>query len=857
MATPAGNSKVFISYRRADVGGHAGRLFDRLRHWFDAGVLFYDLDGIDSGDSFPEVIQSALDSAAVVLVVIGPDWLAEINRRVAQPGVDFVRREVEQALARRAANCLVVPVLMGAAAKPAAHQFHADLQASLAPLCALEDHPFQGKQVDWDARFACVRQRIAGVPGVPKPRFRAPAGSEQPFRVIEQSLSPHFQDPNGLLARLHGQLHATGSAAVLARAALYGMGGVGKTQLALKYSLEYRDAYAGVWWFAAETETGLQRDAQTACEAATVPVAEGELPAAALKRWLERQETSWLLVFDNAVDEASLRLWLPERGRHHIIITSRNPAWSGLASAVELEVWTPEQGADFLAGRLPGAARGELLALARELGGLPLALEQAASYLEATGTSVADYRKLLSAVDTEGLILDEGRAATGYERSVAATLPLSFSKLSPAAQQLLRLCSFAAPEPLPERFFREAAAELPPELAEAAGNPLIWNRVAGELLRYGLAQRLPIPALDRDPGEITERTEQSLSLHRLTQQTVRARLAEPETDCRSFQAVLRTCCPADAELPVHWPRYAALAPHVTQLDRYYAYGWLDARCLCRLLDVVGTYFRYGPTLYGDSVYWLRRALEIDKLEQGEEHPIILVRTNNFANALSDQGEMQAASDLLKETLTVRLRKHGRKNSDTLINMGNLADARRKLGDLAGARTLEEQVVAVRREVFGEEDTNTLISMGNLARTLKAQGDLPSARALQEQVLNVFRRKLPQHLAYTLTSMINLGLTLYDLSDLTAAKALQEEVLKISGEEMGKEHRDTLHSMHNLACTLWQMGERLSALELMLAATEGLRKRFGPDNPDTLGSQQEAEYMQSALSPPESGHSTAG
>ena len=102
-------------------------------------------------------------------------------------------------------------------------------------------------------------------------------------------------------------------------------------------------------------------------------------------------------------------------------------------------------------------------------------------------------------------MLDEGRAATGYERSVAATLSLAFAKLTPAAQQLLRLCAFAGAELLPERCFREAVAQLPPDLAEAAADPLHWNRAVGELHRYGLAKRSAMSALDRAPGEATDR----------------------------------------------------------------------------------------------------------------------------------------------------------------------------------------------------------------------------------------------------------------------------------------------------------------------------------------------------------------
>lgn len=133
----------------------------------------------------------------------------------------------------------------------------------------------------------------------------------------------------------------------------------------------------------------------------------------------------------------------------------RNPAWGGRAQPLEMDVWTTEQGAEFLAERLRGSAESDLLKLAGNLGGLPLALEQAASYERRLGSSLTDYCRLLAGIDMEGLILEEGRTATGYERSLLlATLTLAFEKLAPAAQQLLRLCAFAAPEPLPERFFQ-------------------------------------------------------------------------------------------------------------------------------------------------------------------------------------------------------------------------------------------------------------------------------------------------------------------------------------------------------------------------------------------------------------------
>ncbi len=826
---------IFISYRRSDAGGHAGRLFDQLSLWFDGDALFYDKDGIDIGETFPQRVESAIGSAVVVLVLIGPDWLGEINRRASHKDVDFVRREVELALWRHEDGLFVLPVLLGGAAMPASKDLHADLQASLAPLCAIDAHSFQGKQADWENQFVRLRQRIAGVPGVPAPRFRVPVDVEPPFHVIEHALSPHFQDPNGLLARLHEQLAASGSASVLARAALFGMGGVGKTQLALKYSREYRDLYAGVWWFRAESKTTLQLDAQDACQAAGAMIQPGEAPAIALKRWLERQEARWLLVYDNAEEVTALRPYLPEGALHHLVITSRNPAWGGLARPVEMEVWTPEQGAEFLAARLQGAAQGDLLQLAGDLSGLPLALEQAASYLEETGASITDYRALLAGISTEGLILDEGRAATGYERSLAAALSLAFEKLTPAAQQLLRLCAFAAAEPLPERFFLEAAEQLPPELAAAAANPLNWNRVVSELRRYGLAQRVSIPALDCAPGKATERSEPALSLHRLTQQTVRARLAQPEVDCRTFEAVLAASCPAEANLPANWPRHAALAPHVTQLDRYHDAGWLETRQFSWLLDRAASYLQNGPALYAESAHWFRRVLAINRQELGDEHPDTLTSMGNLASTLRSQGDLPGARALQEQVLAISRRVLGDEHPNTLTSISNLAHMLGDQGDLPGARALQEQVLAIRRRVLGDEHPDTLTSMNNLAVTLWSQGDLPGARALQEQVLAIRRRVLGDEHPNTLTSMGNLASTLLNRGDLPGARALQEQVLALRRRILGDEHPDTLDSMGNLAGTLWSQGDLPGARALQEQVLAIHRRTLGNEHPKTLTS----------------------
>lgn len=404
---------IFISYRRADAAGHAQNLFDRLSAWFDAeSELFFDGASIDSGQHFPQRLVSGVDAASVVLVLIGPGWVEEVRRRAADAAqVDFVRVEVERALARRARgeSVLVVPVLMTDVKMPSADELGERL-ASLAPLCAIHGHEFGGgKQATRDFQFSLLRDLIARHPHAPRERLRDRSGAALPWSVVDHSVSPHFQDPNGLLLALRAQLEGGSPAAVVGAvegkggaktAALHGMGGIGKTQLALAYSHAYRDHYAGVWWLRAESASGqgdalLQQDALAACAAVGVSVPEGASPSQVLKQWLGGQKAPWLLVFDNADDADALRKHLPVPGVHHVVITSRRPDWGGVARTLKLETWTPQQGADFLVRRLgERAVRTDAETLALELGGLPLALDQAASYVAKRGVTVAKYLQL-------------------------------------------------------------------------------------------------------------------------------------------------------------------------------------------------------------------------------------------------------------------------------------------------------------------------------------------------------------------------------------------------------------------------------------------------------------------------------
>jgi tetratricopeptide (TPR) repeat protein len=830
-------ASVFISYRRTDAAGHAGRLHDRLKSWFDSKEVFYDVDTIESGDNFPERIRVAVSKAKVVLVLIAPDWLTEINRRAALTDVDFVRAEVGSALRSNAVNGIpkIIPVLLGGAQPLLQNELHEALPSDLQGLLNFDALEFQGKNSDWDHQFVRLRELIAGVPGVPVPRFRPPAGEPKPFRVIDHLLSPHFRDPGNVLARLRETLLAAGNAAIVVPAALYGMGGVGKTQLALKYSYEYRDSYAGVWWFRAETDGTLQLDARDACSETGAAVVDAEPPTGTFKRWLMRQEQPWLLVFDNAENAAALRPHLPAGGPHHVIVTSRDPAWGGVARPIEMAVWSDSEGADFLATRLPGSGRSDLQRLSHALGGLQLALEQAAAFLEQTGGSVADYCEQIDNVDGAALVLDEGRAITGYERSVLATLSLAFPRLSPAAQQLLRICAFFSAEPIPERYFREEQEVLAPIWAGLAPTVLAWERMVGELRHFAIAERVDVASLDRVPGEPNERLEKALLLHRLTLEVARHALSVPAEDGPRAQQILCAYCPDAGDDPKQWPRFSALLPHLGSFERLRSQSWLDRRVHSRMLYYVASYLTHGRALYRESEHLIRSAIELYRADLGDEHPDTLTSTGSLASTLVGQGNYSGARTLQEQVLSIRCRVLREEHPDTLKSMNDLALTLWKQGDYAGARGLQERVLSVRRRVLGEEHPSTLTSMNNLASTLGEQGERTAARVLLEDVFSVRCRVLGAEHPDTLTSMNNLALALYEQGDYTGARALQEDVLSIQRRVLGEEHPTTLTSMNNLAVTLVRQGDRAGARALQQDVLSVRRRVLGEEHHDTLRS----------------------
>jgi tetratricopeptide (TPR) repeat protein len=664
-----------------------------------------------------------------------------------------------------------------------------------------------------DVVVLAEKESAAPAAGVPRAVFRAP-----PRNLI-------FTGREQLLADLEAALVSGASTALVQ--AITGLGGAGKTQVAVEYAHRHRNHYRVIWWLRAETPETLLEDlaALAAPLGLTVPTdAPPAEVAATVRRELETTP-GWLLVFDNADSLDVIRDHLSDRG--HVLITSRNPAWRARATVLDVDVWSPPEGVTFLLTRTGRSDAGGAAALAEALGHLPLALEQAGAFMEVNATPFARYLHLYRG--RGGLKLLAQHGPRDYAGTVATTWGLSFDQVreaSPAAAELLELCAFLAPEAIPEDLFQPGdRGLLPPALKDADHGDV--EEAIGVLRRYSLIQR----------------TDGTIGLHRLVQEVIRDALA-PEVLRDRVEAallLLRAAFPESSGDVSTWERCAHLLPHALAVADHAEGLAAEPEATSWLLDRMATYLRGRAELI-PARQLFERALAIDEAAYGPHHPEVATDVNNLASVLRELGDLAGARRLFERALAIDEAAYGPHHPEVATDVNNLAMVLQELGDLAGARRGFERALAIHEAAHGPDHPTVASMVNNLAYVLQNLGDLAGAQRGYERALAIDEATYGPHHPEVATGVNNLAGVLRDLGDLAGARRGVERALAIDEAAYGPHHPEVATDVNNLASVLQDLGDLAEARRLFERALRIITIAWGPDHPRAVAIAQNLQAL---------------
>lgn len=671
--------------------------------------------------------------------------------------------------------------------------------------------------VEYGARQAAFRSRLVDAAGLILTMVTTPEGlSEALYQALHElstaesescvpvwqmpPRNPNFVGRDAELARI-GASFADGQ--VVAVQALHGMGGIGKTHTAIEYAHRCASEYDLVWWMDAEQPALLAE--QFATLGAALGIRTGPDPTATIRVvcLVLRQRRRWLLVFDNADAVEDIRPVLPGGGSGHVLITTRRGGFRAVGAVLDLDVLDRVDAVRLLCRRVPRLNRDEADALAEALGDLPLALEQAAAYLDQTGLDVGEYLQLMRVRAAE--LCSRGRIVD-HRNTIATLWSLSMARLrqlQPEAVDLLQLCAWLAPEPIPIDLFSGRPELLPKPLDRVVADPVSRADVLGTLADHSLV---------RYTGDV-------VLLHRLMQTVLR----QPTSDgplryhpLAVVLALLRNGLPEEIRnAPGNWPRWRQLLPHVlAAADHHDDTQPVAAEDVAWLLDRAAAYiYVTGPKV--DMIRQiLERALRIRQSIYGAIDIRIADTMHNLGAVLGDFGYALEARPLLQRALHVRELYYGADHPNVAYSLSALGNVLGQLGDAVAALPMAERALRIQEREFGLNHVGITGTLNCLGFAHLSVGEPVKARAFFERALDIRQSVYGPDHVWTSTCLNHLACALVDLRDTAAAWPLFEKALQIRETGFGPEHELVAHTLSNMAHAMAELKELSTARTLL-------------------------------------------
>jgi tetratricopeptide (TPR) repeat protein len=690
--------------------------------------------------------------------------------------------------------------------------------------------------------------------------------------------NPHFKGRQSELCWLRERL-STAEKMPSRPLVLHGLGGVGKTQIAVEYAWQERAQYDAVLWVEGDTPENLHANVAALAgplglglDAADTP--EESVRLDAVIKWL-RQHRRWLLLLDNldtrAAGAAAMAV-LRRAGWGNAVFTSRRGDWDLPAETCEIRVLSDLEATELLLERTPGSAWSaecanrnvEAASLAKELGLLPLAIEQAAAYLRKHRLHSSEYMNRFSEARNELLEYPTrgGTDLQGERMAIASTWRTTKSELGTPARVILRFLAFIAPVEVPRQVFSRAPktflnalAKMAEETSQGDGSVethAIINGALGELAEYSFIQLTPatlschqlVMAAERDLlGPPRAREWMEIALGILWEA---AEVSSAIADDRIWQTLRPHVASIvrDAQrLNIFEPTTALMNALAVYLDAQAL--WSEAEPLLRRALIIDE-ATFGPdhpatacslnnlalllqdtNRFADAEPLMRRALAIDEAAFGPDHLSVAIKANSLGTLMLYTNRLSEAESLMGRALRISEFSLGANHPVVAGTLSNLAQVMKETNRPSEAKSLMRRALCINEMHLGSDHPTVAINLGNLAALLRAGSEMIESESLMRRALTINENCLGGAHPATARSLNNLALLLQDTNRFAEAEPLLRRALTIDEASLGPDHPSVAVDLNNLATLLYSTNRMLEAEPLMRRALEITETSLGP------------------------------